>query len=218
MFKSARQILWPSTHRGRWITAGAVVALLGLSALLYVTVFGTSGPAAPGSPAAASGPASYAQAAPSGPAPGGQAGSGAQVGSGPLTPKNPAAVAAWNTGRGGAALAAVSNQLGTTLMTHGARQFLLMKQACTTLAAAVRTAKHSPPIPDSAIQKAYTGALAKLGKAAAECQAAISSHQEGIEDVVVHENTAILDQATSALTHGIEDLYLTTEKIKTLRR
>jgi hypothetical protein len=219
MVKSARQILWPSRHRAIWVTAYAVVALLGLSTLAYFTVIGTPGPATSGSPAAVSAPASHVPTAtPGSPGNGGQAGNGAQAGTEPMTTKNRAGAAAWNAGHGGAALAAVSGQLGTTLMTHAARQFLLMRQACATLAADVRSAQQSPPIPDTAMETAYKRALAGLGKAAAECRAAISSHQEGVEDVEVHENTALLDEATSGLSTGAKDLYLATETIKTMKR
>ncbi len=44
MFESVRQVLWSRRHHGRRIVAYAVLALLGLSAVTYVTVAGRPGP------------------------------------------------------------------------------------------------------------------------------------------------------------------------------
>ncbi len=207
MFESVRQVLWSRRHHGRRIVAYAVLALLGLSAVTYVTVAGRPGPTAS---TAAGKLAGTALAVPASQAVG-------QDSNAALNPSHPAKVAAWDGGHGGRALAVVSAELGDVLMTHDVRQFLEMKQACSKLAAAVTNARAKAPIPDAAMERLYKRALGELATAAADCHAAISYRQNGVEDVVVHENSTLLDRAMAAAVAGAKDLYRGTAKIGATR-
>ena len=133
-----------------------------------------------------------------------------------LKPRNPGHVVAWNTGPGGAALSALSVDVGRVLIVHGAGQFAQMKQACVSLAADVATAGVRPPIPDPAMETAYRQALASLAAGAADCRAAISWRVQGDEDTVTKTSPALLARAKSELDAGIRDLYRATGRIKTL--
>jgi hypothetical protein len=99
-------------------------------------------------------------------------------------------------------------------MAHGAGQFVQMRQACSKLATAVRIAQTQAPIPDAAMQKLYAKALTEMAQGAAGCQAAISSHLQGEEDLVVHKDTTMLNRAMSLIAAGAKDLYRATGKIK----
>jgi hypothetical protein len=203
MFKSARQILWPRKHRGVRIFIYAV-ALPCVSVGMYFAVSSSPGStASSGSAAVANGAVPASPVQPVTPA--------SDLA---LIPGQPAKVAVWNSGRGGAALAAVSHDFGDALMAHGARQFVEMKQACSKLATAVTTARAMAPIPDAAMQRLYGKALAEMAKGAADCRAAISSHREGVEDLVVHEDTSMLNRAMSLIAAGANDLYHAIGKIK----
>lgn len=135
-----------------------------------------------------------------------------------LKPGSPPQVAAWNAGPGGAALAAISAHLGTVLMAHDERQFVQMKRECASLAAAVTAASAQPAIPDPAMENLYTKALASLAAGAANCQAAVSSHQEGDEDLITTTDPSLLVTAMSQLTTGTRDLYVATAAVKALKR
>jgi hypothetical protein len=135
-----------------------------------------------------------------------------------LKPRNPAQVAAWNSGQGGAALAAVSAEVGTVLMTRGAGQFIEMRQACVSLASDVKTVSMQPPIPDTTMQYLYKKALASLAAGAANCEASVSSRLEGDEDNVIHTDPALLNTAISQIDIGFHNLYSATAEIKTLKK
>jgi hypothetical protein len=135
-----------------------------------------------------------------------------------LKPRSPGQVAAWNAGQGGTTLAAISTNLGTTLMAHGAREFAQMRRACVSLASNVASASVQPPIPDSAMQVLYKQALTALAVGAAKCEAGISSHLEGDEDLVIDTNTALLDTAISQLDTGARELYSATYRIRLLKQ
>ena len=103
-----------------------------------------------------------------------------------LNPRNPAHVAAWEAGKGGAALTSISEQLGTVLMAHGSSQYTVMRQACVRLASAVAVANESAQIPDAAMGRLYERARTLLAAGAAGCEAGIVSQREGVEDMVTH--------------------------------
>ena len=134
------------------------------------------------------------------------------IGLAALKPRNPSHVAAWNSGPGGAVLAALSAHAGSALMAHGPGRFVRMKQACITLAADVATASGQPPIPDTALEARYRQALTYFAAGAADCRAAISSSLEGDEDNVTQANPALLAKAISELNAGVRDLYRATTK------
>ena len=131
---------------------------------------------------------------------------------------NPANVAAWKTGQGGATLSAITDDLGAVLMAHGAGQFIQMQRACVSLASDTDKASTQPPIPDTAMQALYKKALTSLAVGAAKCEAAISSQPEGEENFVIHTNPALLDMSLSQLNIGVRELYSATEGIRTLRK
>jgi len=131
-----------------------------------------------------------------------------------LTPGNPAHVAAWNAGQGGAALAAIRSHLGTVLMAHSVGQFAQMRQECRSLAIDVKTASGRPPIPDVAIQNLYVKAQASLASGAAKCQASI----KGKTGAAVHANKKLLGKAMTELNAGGKELSNATGKIRTSPR
>lgn len=140
------------------------------------------------------------------------------IGPATLKPRNLSHVAAWNSGPGGAAVAALSAHVSNALMAHGPGRFVRMKQACIRLAADVATAGVQPPIPDAALEIRYRQALTSFAAGAADCRAAISSRPEGDEDNVTTTNPALLARATSELDVGVRDLYQATGKIATLKK
>jgi len=103
-------------------------------------------------------------------------------------------------------------------MTHDARQFVQMKRECVSLAAEVKTAGAAPAIPDPAMQNMYNKALASLAAGTANCQAAVSSHQEGDEDLITSTNSSLMATAMSQLNVGTRDLYIATWKIRALKK
>lgn len=225
MPESTREI--PRQGMRRWLghLVFAVVTLVGISVVVYAVW--------PASPAKnASNPTGIAGTSPGQTAPAGAGSSpgtvpaevaGSQAGAstlpvGPvaLKPRNPAHVATWNAGQGGATLAAISASLGTALMAHGADQFAQMRRACVSLASDVANASTQPPIPDSNMQILYRKALTSLAVGAVKCEAGISSHLEGDEDLVIHTDPALLDTAMSQLDIGARELYSATYRIRTL--
>jgi hypothetical protein len=103
-------------------------------------------------------------------------------------------------------------------MAHGAGQFIQMKRACVSLASDVKTASMQPPIPDGAMQYLYNKALTSLAAGAENCEASISSRQEGDEYNVVHTDQARLNMAVSELDIGMHNLYSATAEIKALNK
>lgn len=231
MSESANQTRQPRPRRGkprlrrlrrRRASAVTVVAVLGIPALAFAAWSGFGQTATAGTRSAASATSASASGAPATGAPASSAPATAvsplAVGPVALKPASPSQVAAWKAGPGGATLAAVTAQVGTVLMTHDGRQFVQMKRECISLAADVTAAGAQPAIPDPAMQNLYSKALASLAAGAANCQAAVSSHQEGDEDLVTKTNSSLLATAMSQLTVGTRDLYVATYSIKGLKR
>jgi hypothetical protein len=125
--------------------------------------------------------------------------------------------ASWQSGPGGRDLTAVSSRLGAALQAGGIRQYAQMKYACGQLASSVATAQAGPQIPDAAMQKLYTTALAELAKGAANCQTAISVKPED-ESVETHVDTAMLNLSTSELSAGATDVFRSTAEIEIISR
>lgn len=135
-----------------------------------------------------------------------------------VKPTNSLRVAVWNGGRGGSAWRAVSAQLGTVLMTHAEKQVAQLRQACQVLQAKVTTAQAAPPIPDKAMEQLYKRALTQISTGAGNCRASITSDLHGDEDLVVHQNTALMNRAMSELSTGSNELYKATAYIKAAGR
>ncbi len=124
----------------------------------------------------------------------------------------------WSAGRGGAALKAVTSDVGTVTQEAGVRNFVLMKGGCRILAAGVRTAQAAPPIPQASLQSLYAKALTTLADGAAACQAAISLRPDGEEYNVTTENQTELHRATSDFASGAKDIYRATAEIQAVSR
>lgn len=191
------------------VTAGAVYAAWPASSRESGHQSAAAAPSRPGQPASAG--TGSAQPAPQGPA---QLPSGGVA----LKPRNPGHVVAWNTGPGGAALSALSADVGTVLIAHGPGRFVQMKDACVSLAAAVATASVRPPIPDPAMETHYRQALTSLTAGATDCRAAISWRPQGDEGTVTTTSPALLARARSELDAGIRYLNQATDWIKTLEK
>lgn len=210
-------------RRRRRVSAFAVVALLGLSALAFSAWSLSASKTADGSALSLdqTATAGTGSSAPAGNAPATTPATTRvvpePVGPVALKPGSTSQVAAWNAGPGGTTLAAITARLGTVLMAHDARRYVQMRQECAGLAAEVRSAGAESAIPDSAMEKLYSKALASLAAGAANCQAAVSSRQQGDEDLITKANPALLATAMSELTAGTRDLYIATAGIKALK-
>ena len=123
----------------------------------------------------------------------------------------------WKAGPGGAALSSVTLQLGTAMQAAGVKTYVPMKLACRSLASSINAAQAAPPIPDGAMQRLYTKALAGLSGAAADCRNAVSSHPDGDETLAVHVNTVLLNRSMAELAAKSKLLYKATAEIRALR-
>jgi hypothetical protein len=131
----------------------------------------------------------------------------------PVPPAAKASLRNWAGGRGGAALALVSRQLGVSAQAGGVSLYLVMRQACIRLSAAVTAAGTGPPIPDVVMQRRYARALAQLATAAGHCQAGISIRPNGGESSTTSVNQAMIGRARSEFAAGARKLYLVTSQI-----
>ena len=112
----------------------------------------------------------------------------------------------------------MSSLFGTALQQRGLRQYSLMKETCTQLAHSVSAAQAAPPIPVAAMQTLYRSALAELTKGAADCQAAITVRQDGVENQEVHVGASLLQQSVSELAVGARDIFRSTAEIEIASR
>lgn len=126
------------------------------------------------------------------------------------------AVAMWAGGPGGAALTSLTSQLATVAQLGGEGSYTTMRQDCGNLLAAVATARSSAPIPDSAMQAAYSRSLSQVASAASSCRAAIRSWAEGSEDIQTHVNQALLRTSMTDFAAAAHQLYLGTQQIRML--
>ncbi len=126
-------------------------------------------------------------------------------------------VIAWQSGPGGAHLAAVTRLFGDALQAGAARQYSEMKSACIELTHSVSTAEAGPQIPVAAMQILYGKALAELAKGAADCQAAITT-TPGDETLVAKVNATLRQQAASELAAGARDIFRSTAEIEIASR
>ncbi len=219
MSGSTRRLPWRGRGRRLSMFAGAVVALVGVSVIVVAVWPGGRGPGSPASGAmAGSSPAGSGTAAAQPAAPPAQAAAEEAKLGGAVTPANSLRVALWNKGHGGTALRAVSTQLGTVQMMYGEKQVPGMRQACQELGTAVTAALAATPIPDRTMQLWYKRALTTIGAGAADCHAGISSKLSGDEDLVVHQNAALMNRAMSEFSTGARELYKATAYLKTLKR
>jgi hypothetical protein len=224
--KTARRLPGPIPKRAWFVLVPSVLAVIGLSFAL-VNVLAAPGPHGTAALGAGSHPSALGSASPNPdstePVPTFQVPAKAIPVTAPRTDALPlpkdlqAQVRAWDAGRGGAALAAVSTQVGDVTQASGLREYVAMRAACSRLATSVATAQASPPIPDAAMQTAYATALTKLARGARECRAAISQQPDGDEYIVTTENPAKLRASAAALASGSHDLFRATGEIVALR-
>jgi hypothetical protein len=196
-----------------------IVALVGISLAVYFVSTGSpKGPSNAARASATTGTPASGRAAPPGPKPGGPTAQLSPIasvaGPKPLKPSDPAKVKSWNAGKGGAALVQVTEDSGDVLMAYGSGEYTETLQACTALAGAVKKAEALPPIPDTAMQKLYVKSLNTFTAGITECEAAITQHPEGVEDVVTDVNHAEINQALSRFSVGTQDLYIATEALR----
>lgn len=203
-----------------------VLLLAGISVAVFLVSTGSG--AQTGSAAAASTPGATARQASQtgkesaavarGPQPGGTTIRDTPVaavsGPKPLKPTDPAKVKSWNAGTGGAALAQVTADSGNVLMAYGSGQYTQTLQGCVELAGAVKRAGELPPIPNSSMQKMYVRSLDAFKAGIAECEAAITQHPEGVEDVVTDVNHTEMTKAIAQFSTGTKDLYVATEFLR----
>ena len=124
----------------------------------------------------------------------------------------------WTAGPGGAALSAVTAQVGKASQAGGLKSYAQMKAACADLGSSVKTAQGAPPIPYDAMQRLYASALTGLAVAVADCRTAISVRSGDDENLIVHVNSALLNRSATELAAGTKELYTATAEIRTLRR
>jgi hypothetical protein len=127
------------------------------------------------------------------------------------------ALAKWDSGPGGTALAQVSGDLGAATQASGIRLFGPMLQACSSLATAVTAAKSGPSIPDAGMRGLYSRALDKLATAAQECHAGLSQYPTEDEGLQTRANPTIVHQADLELAAGAKSLYQATVEINAVR-
>jgi hypothetical protein len=132
----------------------------------------------------------------------------------PLELSDPARVESWNAGDGGTALARVTEDSGSILMAYGSGEYPETLQGCTALAGAVKKAAALPPIPDAAMQKLYVKSLDDFKSGITDCEAAITQHPEGVEDIVTDVNHAELNTAIPLFNAGAKNLYIATEVLR----
>lgn len=128
----------------------------------------------------------------------------------PLPATEQPQLTSWEAGAGGVALRAISTEASTAAQAGGLKEYTAMRAACTKLASSVRAARAAPPIPDTAMQQAYSAALSRMGQAAAECQAAISEKTDGDEYIATTENKSALHAAQTALASAARELFRAT--------
>jgi hypothetical protein len=217
------------SRRGRWPwIAVSVMVLAGVTAsIVYLTTTGNSQPDAFGTGTTASaGPTGLNSAAPATsvpaqagtatPGPKSAAALGLAAGALNLPEKSKAQAAKWDRGRGGAALAVVSEQVGAVTQAGSLRQYATMKASCSALAADVRTAQSAPPIPQAAMQALYAKALTNIAAGAQDCVKAITVRPDGEEQVRTNQDQAMLRQSAAELQAGAKNLFRATTEIKAL--
>jgi hypothetical protein len=124
-----------------------------------------------------------------------------------LRPSNPMLVKAWNSGRGGDALATVTALSSNALLAKTLKQYPDMLQDCKALSTATGNAEQAGLIPDVAMEAKYVVALGLFKLAAVSCIAGIREVPVGVEDTVTDVNQTVVDTVASELSSGVSDLF-----------
>jgi len=212
----------PGSHR---MLLAATVACLGvLVAGVSIAVFSQPSGSQARHAAAASSPAPAATGAgqPKAAAPGHHASTGTKVTSDGVAstalrwpPRLTHSIERWAKGRGGAALAAVTAQLGDSMQAANLKLYAQMRQSCASLSGSVAAARAAPSIPAAAMQHLYAKTLAGIDRTAADCRGAITI-KPGDETTETQLNHPLLDRARAGFAQVSARLYRATAEIRTL--
>jgi hypothetical protein len=123
----------------------------------------------------------------------------------------------WSAGLSGAALSAVTTQLGDLSQVAGTGLYSQLRLECASLGSGVQAARSAPPIPDEVMQRSYANVLARLSVTAADCQNAISVHQQGDEGQRIELNKVLFTRSLAQFAAESRELYTATAEIRTLR-
>lgn len=199
------------------------LAIAGVSVAVISAARGSAHPVAdvgtgqPSQPAAGQPSANAHSPAGTSQNPGGGPSTAARKTNGPhLPPRLRRQTLRWEAGPGGRALAAVEQYIGTAMQSAGLRLYSDMRGLCLTLTSAVGKAQAAPPIPSAARQRIYSGALAGIASAAAECRGAISVRAAGDETVEIHVNKPMLSRVRQEFAAMSRLLYVATRDIRLL--
>lgn len=124
----------------------------------------------------------------------------------------------WNTGSGGAALSAVTGQLGNVMQDVAVGLYPKARLSCARLESSVGNARAAPPIPDAAMEHLYREALDGISDAVTYCRYALSAQQLDKEDESVSVNKALLSQSMVKFATASNLLYTATGEIRPLHR
>jgi hypothetical protein len=211
----------PGSHR--MVLAAAVACLGVLVAGVSIAVFSQpSGGAHPAAAASSPAPAATGAARAKAPAPASHASTGTKVTSDGTAktalrwpPRLKHKIERWAKGPGGAALAAVTAQLGDSMQAANLKLYVQMRQSCVTLAANVAAARAAPAIPAAAMQRLYARTLTGIGRTAADCRGSITV-KPGDETTETHLNHPLLRRARAEFAVVSARLYRATAEIRTL--
>jgi hypothetical protein len=131
-----------------------------------------------------------------------------------LQPTNAPVVKTWNSGHGGRALAALTQQAGEVVIANATQQYADMLLDCEALSTAVDGAQQATPIPDTRMQLDYSLALTAFKLATGDCIAGIQVIPNGVEDTVTNVNQVDLAAAITELHTGTALLYVGTEMLR----
>jgi phosphatidate phosphatase APP1 len=124
----------------------------------------------------------------------------------------------WNNGPGGAALAAVTGQLGNVMQDITVQLYPKAMLTCVRLQSSVENARGAAPIPDAAMQRQYASTLADIGDAVTDCRYALNAQLLDKEDEQVTVDKHLLNRAMTKFGAASDLLYTATADIRLLHR
>ena len=207
----------------RMLLAVAVACLGVLVAGVSIAVFSQpSGQAHHAAAASSPAPAATGAGQPKAAAPAHHASTGTKVTSDGVAstalrwpPRLKHSIERWAKGRGGAALAAVTAQLGDSMQAANLKLYAQMRQSCASLSGSVAAARAAPPIPAAAMQHLYARTLTGIDRSAADCRRAITI-KPGDEATQTHLNQPLLGRTRAEFARMSARLYRATAEIRTL--
>jgi hypothetical protein len=212
----------PGSHR--MLLAATVACLAVLVAGVSIAVFSQPSGSQAHHAAAASSPAPAATGAvqPKATAPARHTNTGTKVTSDGVAktalrwpPRLKPRIGRWAKGPGGAALAAVTAQLGDSMQAANLKLYAQMRQSCASLSGSVAAARAAPPIPAAAMQRLYARTLTGIDRGAADCRRAITI-KPGDEATQTHLNHLLLGRTRAEFGRASARLYRATAEIRSL--